>query len=73
MNRLDEYKWGNLPGSYHSGAADFSFADGHVESHRWVVPDTVRPARQGGVGGSFAASPPTDFQWVKDRTSVRKN
>ena len=73
MNRLDEYKWGNLPGSYHGGAADFSFADGHVESHRWAVPDTVRPARQGGVGGSFAASPTTDFQWVKDRTSVRKN
>jgi prepilin-type N-terminal cleavage/methylation domain-containing protein/prepilin-type processing-associated H-X9-DG protein len=73
MNRLEEYKWGNLPASYHNGAADFSFADGHVESHRWVVADTVRPARQGGVGGSFAASPPTDFQWLKDRTSVRRN
>jgi len=73
MNRLEEYKWGNLPASYHNGAADFSFADGHAESHRWVVPDTVRPARQGGVGGSFAASPTSDFQWLKDRTSVRKN
>jgi prepilin-type N-terminal cleavage/methylation domain-containing protein/prepilin-type processing-associated H-X9-DG protein len=69
MNRWDEYKWGNLPGSYHNGAANFSFADGHVEPHRWVVPETVRPARQGGAGGAFAATPPTDFQWLKDHSS----
>jgi prepilin-type N-terminal cleavage/methylation domain-containing protein/prepilin-type processing-associated H-X9-DG protein len=73
MNRWDEFKWGNLPASYHNGAANFSFADGHEESHRWVVPDTIRPARQGGAGGGFPASPPTDFQWMKDRTSVPRN
>jgi prepilin-type N-terminal cleavage/methylation domain-containing protein/prepilin-type processing-associated H-X9-DG protein len=73
MNRLEEYKWGNLPAAYHNGAATLSFSDGHVEGHRWVVPETVRPARRGGVGGSFAVSPPTDFQWLKDRSSVRKN
>src|SRR6266850_1062417 len=55
MNRLEEYKWGNLPASYHNGAATLSFADGHVETHRWLVPDTVKPAQQGGVGGTFAA------------------
>mgnify|MGYP000860344107 CR=1 FL=1 len=44
MNRLDEDpKWGNLPASYHAGSAQVSFADGHVESRRWVVPGTVRP------------------------------
>ena len=69
MNRWDEYKWGNLPASYHNGAANFSFADGHVEAHRWVVPETVRPARQGGAGGAFAAVPPTDFQWLKEHSS----
>ena len=73
MNRWDVYTWGNLPASYHNGAANLSFADGHLESHRWIVPDTVRPARPGGVGGSFAASPPTDYEWLKERTSVRKN
>ena len=73
MNRLDEYKWGNLPASYHNGAANLSFADGHVEIHRWIVPDTVKPAQQGGVGGTFAASPATDFQWLKDRTSIKRN
>ena len=73
MNRLEEYKWGNLPASYHNGAANLSFADGHLESHRWLVPDTVRPAQQGGVGGTIAASPVTDFQWLKERTSVKRN
>lgn len=73
MNRWNEYQWGNLPASYHNGAANLSFADGHVESHRWIVPDTVRPARQGGVGGTFPALPQTDFQWMKERTSVSTN
>ena len=43
VNRLDDYAWGNLPGSYHNGAVNLTFADGHQESHRWLVPDTVRP------------------------------
>jgi prepilin-type N-terminal cleavage/methylation domain-containing protein/prepilin-type processing-associated H-X9-DG protein len=72
MNRLHEEKWGNLPASYHNGAANLSFADGHAESHHWQVPDTRRPAKQGGVGGVIPAVPPTDFNWLKDHTSVRK-
>ncbi len=72
MNRLDENAWGNLPASYHNGAASFSFADGHTETHRWQVADTVRPARKGGVGGIIPAAPLTDYYWLKERTSVRK-
>jgi prepilin-type N-terminal cleavage/methylation domain-containing protein/prepilin-type processing-associated H-X9-DG protein len=72
MNPLSDYQWGNLPGSYHNGGTSFSFIDGHVEGHRWVVPDTVRPARQGAAKGPINAVPPTDFQWLKDRTSVLK-
>jgi len=33
VNRLEDYAWGNLPGSYHNGGANFSFADGHLEAH----------------------------------------
>ena len=72
VNRLNDYQWGNLPGSYHNGGVNISFADGHAETHHWKVGDTVRPPVQGGAGGGFAASPPTDFQWLKDRTSIRK-
>ncbi len=75
VNTLDDYKWGNLPASHHNGAASFSFADGHTEVHKWVVSGdsgTIRPPRKGGVGGIFPASPATDFQWLKDRTSVKR-
>ena len=73
MNRWEEPRWGNLPASFHNGAANFSFADGHIESHRWIVGDTRRPAVHGGASGTFPASPTTDFDWLKERTSVRKN
>lgn len=69
MNRLHEDRWGNLPASYHNGASSLSFADGHSESHRWVVPGTIRPAVKGGAGGA-AALPPTDWDWLRERTSV---
>jgi len=72
VNRLEDYAWGNVPGSYHNGAVNLSFADGHFESHRWQVPDTVRPARQGAARGGFPANPRTDFDWLKARTSVKK-
>ena len=75
MNRLDDPAWGNLPASYHNRATSFSFADGHSETHRWLVGGpggTIRPPVKGGVGGTFAASPTTDFDWLKERTSVRK-
>jgi len=72
VNRLEDYQWGNLPASYHNGAVNLAFADGHFEAHRWQLGDTVRPPVQGGVGGIFAATPTTDFEWLKQRTSIKK-
>jgi prepilin-type N-terminal cleavage/methylation domain-containing protein/prepilin-type processing-associated H-X9-DG protein len=72
VNRLEDYQWGNMPGSYHNGGLSLSFADGHVETHRWLVPGTVRPPVQGGVGGTLPAAPPTDFEWLKQRSSYKK-
>jgi prepilin-type N-terminal cleavage/methylation domain-containing protein/prepilin-type processing-associated H-X9-DG protein len=72
VNRLNDNAWGNLPGSYHNGGANLSYADGHIASHRWQVPDTIRPPVQGGVGGTIPANPTTDFDWLKQRTSVKK-
>ncbi len=72
VNVLDEYAWGNLPGSYHAGSANFSYADGHVEAHHWQVPSTVQPVH-GARRPSLPASPRTDFDWLKARTSVKKS
>jgi prepilin-type N-terminal cleavage/methylation domain-containing protein/prepilin-type processing-associated H-X9-DG protein len=71
VNRLDDYAWGNVPGSYHNGAVNLAFGDGHLESHRWVVPDTVRPVLRARID-KFPASPATDFEWLKARTSLKK-
>jgi prepilin-type processing-associated H-X9-DG protein len=71
MNRLETPNWGNLPASYHNGSASLSFADGHTEAHRWRVADTIRPPKQGGASGGFPASPPLDFEWLRERSSVR--
>ncbi|NOS71901.1 MAG: prepilin-type N-terminal cleavage/methylation domain-containing protein [Verrucomicrobia bacterium] len=74
VNVLDGYAWGNLPGSYHNGAVNLSFADGHVESHRWLVEQTVQPARKNVVrGNKIPATPTTDFEWLKVRTSSKKS
>jgi len=71
MNRWNDYVWGNLPGSWHNGGANLTFADGHAELHRWVLGETRRP--YGSSSGTFPASAPVDFDWLKDRTSVPKN
>lgn len=71
MNRWDVIKWGNLPASWHNGGANMSWADGHVDRHRWI-PDTFRPPVKGGVGsGGFVPSSPGDYLWLRDRTSIK--
>jgi prepilin-type processing-associated H-X9-DG protein len=72
MNRWEEFRWGNLPGSYHEGAANLAFADGHVEKHLWQLADTRRPSEKGGAGGTFVPAGRVDYDWLKERTSVPK-
>jgi prepilin-type N-terminal cleavage/methylation domain-containing protein/prepilin-type processing-associated H-X9-DG protein len=72
MNRFHEFKWGNLPGSFHNGSVSLSFTDGHVEPHRWQVAGTAKPAVRSAVGGSFEANPRADFEWLRDRSSSLK-
>ena len=77
MNRLSEPpRWGNLPASFHGGAGNLVFADGHGELRRWVVAGgddaTVRPNVKGGAGGIFAVRNTADWDWLRDRSSVQR-
>lgn len=75
MIRLGRYEWSNLPASYHNGAANVAFADGHAETRRWSVTGpngTVRPAVRGAVNGDFPADPRTDYLWIMERMSELK-
>src|ERR1043166_4206750 len=71
MNRWEDYIWGNLPGCDHDDGANLSFADGHIETHRWALAETRR--KLGTTSGTFPATSPIDFDWLKERSSVRKN
>jgi prepilin-type processing-associated H-X9-DG protein len=72
LNRLEELEWTDLPASYHNGAASFTFADGHVETHRWINPATKPPARPDAAGlpRPVGLGERADFDWVRDRTSM---
>ncbi|MGH7970944.1 MAG: type II secretion system protein [Limisphaerales bacterium] len=72
MNQWDDIKWGNLPASYHDGAGNISWADGHIERHRWLA-NTIRPPVKGGAGGGFVPNPDSDYLWLRERTSVKLN
>lgn len=72
VDSWDDYKWNNMPASYHNGACNIHFADGHIESHRWALEETKAPPIPGGARGGFAPSVPTDWNWLKERASQRK-
>ena len=65
-----QWKMIDFPGSYHAGAAGFSFADGHSEIHKWKDSRTT-PA----IGRLFSLNVPSpnnqDVYWLMER-STRK-
>ena len=63
--------WADLPASYHADAGCLSFADGHVEAHRWVDANTRLPVTQGLTLGTLAASP-NDTRWLVSKASSPK-
>lgn len=52
--------WHDAPGSYHSGACGFAFADGHSEIHKWLE----KPVAQDDANE-------TDWNWMRQRTSAK--
>jgi prepilin-type processing-associated H-X9-DG protein len=72
LNKPDSMKWTDLPASYHNGAANLAFADGHLESHKWRFASTMPPARPDAAHLPFpvTASERADYDWLMARTSV---
>lgn len=75
LNRAYSGQWIDLPASYHNGAASFSFADGHSESHRWRYSGTKRPAQPDAalpLPRPVPANERHDFDWLIDRMSIER-
>ncbi len=63
----------HLPSVQHNAIGTVSFADGHVETHRWVEPDTIDLARTNWLPNhlSIWMRGNRDLEWIKARASVR--
>jgi prepilin-type processing-associated H-X9-DG protein len=60
----------DVPASFHNRGAGFSFADGHVELHRWRGPQFVKPVRFSFSFGSGTND--VDLLWLGQRASQRR-
>jgi prepilin-type N-terminal cleavage/methylation domain-containing protein/prepilin-type processing-associated H-X9-DG protein len=63
--------WLELPSARHQRGACLSFADGHVERHRWLEQSTFKPVRR--VWESFMTTlpaPSRDAQWLTEHATA---
>ena len=63
-------QWGDLPASYHNGAAGFTFADGHSEIHKWQGASTKQKVRHSTWTGGPADR--NDYEWIAKRASEKR-
>lgn len=68
--------WIDIPASYHNGAVGISFADGHVEMHKWIgtavpnVPISWTGSGGGGLPVVANLQDVQDIRWLQRRTSA---
>ena len=64
--------WRQLPASYHDGGCTFSFADGHEEYKKWIVPQTCVPITCTNWVYTYSPFPPStdlrDWYWFVHRS-----
>lgn len=72
LNKPDSVQWLDLPASYHNGAANLAFADGHLETHKWRFASTKPSARPDAAHLPLPvpAAERADFEWLMERTSI---
>jgi prepilin-type N-terminal cleavage/methylation domain-containing protein/prepilin-type processing-associated H-X9-DG protein len=71
----DHYAINDNPAGYHNRAGVLSFADGHVEIHKWLEPTTQAPLTAGQriPAGNRPTSPTDrDMAWLLARTTSPK-
>ena len=73
LNRFYSDQWIDLPASFHNSGANFAYADGHSEWHRWQFSQTKPPAAPDAARLPLVvpAGQRADFYWVLSQTSVR--
>lgn len=63
----------HLPATHHNNGGVVSFADGHVELHRWLDYRTIRSTTPGQrIAHNVVARASKDLQWIQERTTTLK-
>jgi len=63
--------WNKVPASRHSRGANFVFADGHAERHKWLDKRTVYPATRTRLSAVSQPNSP-DVAWLHDHATAQK-
>lgn len=63
--------WLSLPASRHSSRATISFADGHVEIHKWIDARTRKPVDKLWWNGKVFPNNP-DVTWLVERSTAKR-
>jgi prepilin-type processing-associated H-X9-DG protein len=59
----------DIPASFHDGGANFAFADGHVETRRWLNARIRQPVRGTAFNPVTVLSSDPDLLWLSERTT----
>jgi prepilin-type N-terminal cleavage/methylation domain-containing protein/prepilin-type processing-associated H-X9-DG protein len=72
LNKPGSMQWIDLPASYHHGAANLAFADGHLETHKWRFASTKPPARPDAahLPRPVPLTERADYDWLMERTTL---
>ena len=65
-------KIASYPAGYHDGGANLSFADGHVEYHRWQDARTLPPVKYEKWLAETESPDNPDVAWLQERTVFSK-
>ena len=60
----------DYPAGYHNSSGRFSFADGHVEGHRWHEANTLAPLGQ--AHAAHTSTTDQDVQWLQNHCTYLK-
>jgi prepilin-type N-terminal cleavage/methylation domain-containing protein/prepilin-type processing-associated H-X9-DG protein len=70
LDKPDVDQWLKLPASYHNGAANLTFVDGHAETHKWLFSSTKPPSKPDAAHLPITNIPDAeigDFYWLTAR------
>jgi prepilin-type N-terminal cleavage/methylation domain-containing protein/prepilin-type processing-associated H-X9-DG protein len=70
-NIIDYSSWVDVPSARHRKGCNLSFADGHVERHKWMEQSTMVPVNRGSLGSLTTTSgQKRDVQWLTEHATA---